>query len=139
MQRISNRRDVISPESKQTRTHNNLSKLLKTTSQELDLSKRRAIDLAHSPALTLCVAVIYVTRCIFIGFYAENIRGLPAASGGPAAGGNRGMWPAGPCSEVHHLGYDPPLQRPGTLQQSSGTLTGRSTDFHCLIVTHTVL
>lgn len=34
MQGISNRRDVISPESKQMRTHNNLSKLLKPTSQK---------------------------------------------------------------------------------------------------------
>lgn len=73
-----------------------------------------------------------------MGFCTENLRGLPAASGGPAAGGNRDMWPAGPCSEVHRLGYDPPLQRPGTLQQGSGTLTGRSTDVHRPIVTHIV-
>ena len=66
----------------------------------------------------------------YVFFLAENLRGLPAASGGPAAGGNRDMWPAGPCAEVHHLGYDPPLQRPGALQQGSGMLTGRSTDVH---------
>jgi len=49
------------------------------------------------------------------------------------------VWPAGSCAEVHHLGYDPPLQRPGALQQGSGTWTGRATDVHCLIVTHTAL
>lgn len=59
MQGISNHRDVISSESKQMRTHNNLSKLLKPTLQELHLSttttKKRVIDLAHSPAMTLSV------------------------------------------------------------------------------------
>lgn len=74
-----------------------------------------------------------------MGFFAENLRGLPAASGGPAAGGNRDMWPAGPCSEVHHLGLDTPLQRPGTLQQGSGMSRGQATDVHYLIVTHTAL
>lgn len=53
-------------------------------------------------------------------------------SGGPAAGRHRDLWPAGPCSEVYHLGYDPPLQRPGALQQGSGTLTGRTTDVSLL-------
>lgn len=31
------------------------------------------------------------------------------------------MQPAGPRSEVYHLGFDPPLQRPGALQQVPGT------------------
>lgn len=56
-------------------------------------------------------------------------------SGGPAAGGHRDLWPAGPCSEVYHLGYDPPLQRAGALQQGSGTLTGRTADVS-LLPTH---
>lgn len=71
-------------------------------------------------------------------FFAENLRGLPAASGGPAAGGNRDLWPAGSCSEVYHLGDDPPLQRPGALQQGSGTLTGQAADVHCVTGAHTV-
>lgn len=74
-----------------------------------------------------------------MGVFLENHGGLPAASGGPAAGGDRDVWPAGPRSEVHHLGYDPPLQRPGALQQGSGTLAGQSTYVLCLTVTHTVL
>lgn len=53
-------------------------------------------------------------------------------SGGPAAGGHRDLRPAGPRSEVSHLGYDPSLQRAGALQQGSGTLTGRTTDVSLL-------
>lgn len=56
-------------------------------------------------------------------FIAENLRGLPAVSGGPTAGGDRDLRPAGPRSEVHHLGYDSPLQGPSALQQGSGTAT----------------
>ncbi len=56
MQRISNRRDVINPESKQTRPHNNLSKLLKPTSQELHLLRKN--NQKTSPAATLCVPVM---------------------------------------------------------------------------------
>ena len=85
--------------------------------------------------MTLWVSLI--TGCIFMFLFTENHRRLPAASGGPAAGGNRDMWPAGPCSEVHHLGYDPPLQRPGALQQGDGTLAGHPADVHCPIVTPT--
>lgn len=36
------------------------------------------------------------------------------------------MQPAGPRSEVYHLGFDPPLQRPGALQQVPGR--SQSTD-----------
>lgn len=124
MQRFSNRRDIISFESRQTRTHNNLSELLKPPSLEPDLSKKGAIDLTHSPDMTLCD--LFLT-CNW--FCAENLRRLPAASGGPAAGGNRDVRTAGPCPEVHHLGQDPPLQRPGALQQGSGMS-------HCNIYTH---
>lgn len=88
--------------------------------------------------MTLCVQVL-ASNYTFYWFLAENLRGLPAASGGPAAGGNRDMWPAGPRAEVHHLGYNPPLQRPSAFQQGTGTLTGQSTDGQCLTVTHTVL
>lgn len=42
MQGIWNGRDVISPESKQTRLHNNMSELLKSTSHLSE--KKRAID-----------------------------------------------------------------------------------------------
>lgn len=118
--------DVISPESRQKRAHNNMSKLLKTASQELHTfkkKKKRVIDSSHSPAMMLFP--VPVINCMhFMGVFIENLRGLPAASGRPAAGGDRDVRPAGPRSEVHHLGYDPPLQRPGDLQQGSGTLTG---------------
>lgn len=57
--------------------------------------------------------------------------------GGPAARGNRDMWPAGPYSEVHHLGYDPSLHKPGALQQSSGMQMRQLTGVLLLIETHT--
>lgn len=41
--------------------------------------------------------------------------------GGPTAGGDRDLRPAGPRAEVHQLGYDSPLQGSGALQQGSGT------------------
>lgn len=73
---ISNRCDVISPESKQTRTHNNLSKLLKPTPQELYLSKKTkkktSIDLAHGPA-GLYVPVITCNQMHFYGFPLQKI------------------------------------------------------------------
>lgn len=52
----------------------------------------------------------------------ENLRGIPAAFGGSAAGGDRDVWPAGSCSKVHYLGYDPSPQRPTAFQQGIGAL-----------------
>lgn len=66
MQRISNCRGVISPESKQTRAHNDLSKLLKPTSQELYVSKKKSHWLAIPP--WCCVPVITCDFMHFIGF-----------------------------------------------------------------------
>lgn len=76
MQRISNRRDVISPESKQTRTHNNLSKLLELTSQELHPSKRKEGPLI-SPTVQHWLSVyqdaLYCTGCFFMRFSSQKI------------------------------------------------------------------
>lgn len=117
-----------------------MSELLKSTSHLSEKKKSHRLS-PQASSDALCVPVITPNRVHFFFFFTvvltENHRGLPAASGGPAAGGNRDLWPAGPCSEVHHLGYNPPLQRPGALQQGSGTVTGPSTDVHCLTTTHT--
>lgn len=74
MWRVDNSRDVIRPESKQTRTHDNLSKLLKQTPRDIHLSKRWLCwvsqQSSHDSPWT---PVIILNQMNFYGFSSQKI------------------------------------------------------------------
>lgn len=129
----------IGPESARTSANDNLSKPLKRTARGSCVYRESgALSWFWPPAKPrtnkknkkkhLRRSMYLHLDCVLMRlFRAENLRGLPAVSGGPTAGGDRDLRPAGPRSEVHHLGHDPPLQRAGALQQVSGKATPAST------------